>query len=62
MASSRKNEIGELKKILNGEFVMKYIGEAKILVGMDIMRNHKKSVFFISQSSYSKKVVKWFRM
>lgn len=41
---------------------MKDLGEAKIVVGVDIMRNRKKSELFSSQSSYLKKVVKRFIM
>lgn len=32
----------KLKEILNGEFKMKDLGEAKIIMGVDIVRNLKK--------------------
>lgn len=62
MKNSSKNEIIKLKEILNGEFEMKDIGEAKRIVYMYIMRSHKKSELFIYQSSDLKKVVERFRM
>ena len=46
MAISRKNEIGKFKEILNNEFEMKDLGEAKRIAGMDIMRIHKNMEFF----------------
>lgn len=51
MASSRKNEIVKLKEILNDEFEMKDLDEAKIIGGMNIMRSRKKSELFLSKSS-----------
>ena len=43
-----KIEIAKLNEILNGEFKMKDHGEAKIIVGMDIMRSCKQSEFLLS--------------
>lgn len=31
-----------MKKTLNGEFEMKGFGDAERILGIDIMRNHKK--------------------
>lgn len=46
MAGSSMIKIGKLKDIFNDEFEMKGIGEVKRIMGMDIMRIHKKSEYF----------------
>lgn len=44
----KKIEIAKMNEILNGEFEMKDHGEAKIIVGTDIVRSCKKSEFLLS--------------
>lgn len=58
MASSRNEEISEIKEILKGEFEMKCHGEAKRILYMNIMKNHERSEICLSQSSYLKKEIK----
>ncbi|WJX42094.1 hypothetical protein P8452_29365 [Trifolium repens] len=62
IASSDKHEIQQLKVKLNGEFEMKDLGNAKKILGMDIVRDRSKGVLFLSQHDYLKKVVERFRM
>ncbi|CAJ2636069.1 unnamed protein product [Trifolium pratense] len=62
MASSDKHEIQKLKEKLNGEFEMKDLGNAKRILGMDILRDRSKGELFLSQHDYLKKVVERFRM
>jgi len=62
MMSSSKDESGKLKGKLNGEFEMKDLGPTKRVLGIDIVRNCERGKLFLSQSSYLKKVVEWFRM
>ncbi|CAJ2668093.1 unnamed protein product [Trifolium pratense] len=62
MASSDKQEIQQLKEKLNGEFEMKDLGNAKRILGMDILRDRSKGELFLSQHDYLKKVVERFRM
>jgi len=42
MASFDRQEIQKLKKRLNDEFEMKDLGNAKRILGMDIMRDRNK--------------------
>ncbi|CAJ2648276.1 unnamed protein product [Trifolium pratense] len=62
MASSDKHEIQKLKEKLNGEFEMKDLGNAKRILGMDILRDQSKGELFLSQHDYLTKVVERFRM
>ncbi|CAJ2651441.1 unnamed protein product [Trifolium pratense] len=62
MASSDKHEIQKLKEKLNGEFEMKDLGNAKRILGMDILRDQSKGELFLSQHDYLKKVVERYRM
>jgi len=62
MASSDRQEIQKLKKRLNDEFEMKDLGNAKRILGMDIMRDRNKGELFLSQQGYLRKVVERFRM
>ncbi|PNX72588.1 copia LTR rider, partial [Trifolium pratense] len=62
MASSDKHEIQKLKEKLNGEFEMKNPGNAKRILGMDILRDRSKGDLFLSHHDYLKKVVERFRM
>ncbi|MCI03809.1 retrovirus-related pol polyprotein from transposon tnt 1-94, partial [Trifolium medium] len=62
MASSDKQEIQKLKEKLNGAFEIKDLGNAKRILGMDIMRDRSKSELFLFQQGYLKKVVERFKM
>lgn len=57
IANSKKIDIRKLKKILNSEFGMEDLGEAKRIVDMYIMRSRKKNELFLSQFIYLKKSV-----
>lgn len=48
IVKSSNIEISTLKETLKEEFDMKYFGEAKIIMGMNIMRSHKKSEILLS--------------
>ncbi|WJX45133.1 hypothetical protein P8452_32036 [Trifolium repens] len=62
MASSDKHGIQKLKEKLNDEFEMKDLGNAKRILGMNILRDRSKGELFLSQHDYLKKVVERFRM
>ena len=47
---------------MNSEFEMKDLGEAKRILGMEIIRDRKNKRLFLTQSSYLKKVVQKFNM
>jgi len=49
MASSNRQEIQKLNEKLNEEFEMKDPGNAKRILGMDIMRDRNKGELFLSQ-------------
>lgn len=62
IACSSNEELDNLKARLNAEFEMKNLGEAKRILGMDIIRNRSRGELFLSQEGYMKKVVRRFRM
>ncbi|KAK9229519.1 hypothetical protein WN944_022482 [Citrus x changshan-huyou] len=55
-------EINHLKKLLSRKFEMKELGEAKRILGMDIIRNKSKKSLFLTQQSYIQKVLVRFGM
>jgi len=55
-------EIRKLRERLNSEFEKKYLGAAKRILGIDIVRNRVKGELFSSQYGYLKKEVNRFRM
>ena len=55
-------EITTLKKLLSGEFDMKDLGAAKKILGMEITRDRKSGLLFLSQHNYIKKVLHRFNM
>lgn len=55
-------EIDNIKDYLDGEFELKYIGEAQLILGMDILINQEICEFILYLSSYFKKMVEQFRM
>ncbi|KAH9649068.1 hypothetical protein KPL70_025842 [Citrus sinensis] len=57
-----REEINHLKKRLKREFEMKELGEAKRILGMDIIINRSKKSLFLTQQSYIQKVLVRFGM
>ncbi|KAH9658397.1 hypothetical protein KPL70_023479 [Citrus sinensis] len=55
-------EIDHLKKLLSREFEMKELGEAKRILGMDIIRNRSKKRLFLTQQNYIQMVLVKFGM
>lgn len=47
MASERKKEVHEVKKLLKSEFDMKDLGAAKKILGMPITRNRDENSFLL---------------
>ncbi|KAK1686989.1 hypothetical protein QYE76_047837 [Lolium multiflorum] len=62
IAAKRKKEITTLKSQLSSEFEMKDLGAAKKILGMEITRDRKSSVLFLSQQNYIQKVLHRFNM
>ncbi|KAH9659867.1 hypothetical protein KPL70_024018 [Citrus sinensis] len=62
IASKYKSEIERLKNLLKAEFEMKDIGNAKRILGMDIIRDRSAGTLFLSQEKYIKKVLERFEM
>ncbi|GKF56483.1 retrovirus-related pol polyprotein from transposon TNT 1-94, partial [Tanacetum coccineum] len=54
-------EIETLKTQLKSEFEMKDLGEAKMILGMEIVRDRKLRKLFLTQKQYLRKVLKHFR-
>lgn len=51
-------EINMLKDQLNGEFEMKDLGNGKKILGMEICRDRKAGISYLSQKKYIEKVLK----
>lgn len=62
IASSDKREIDSIKHLLDSEFEMKHMGEAKKILGMEIKRDRKHNRLFLGHRSYLKKVLQRFDM
>lgn len=62
IASKNKKQVGELKILLNSEFDMKDLGEAKKILGVEITRDRTKGTLTISQEGYLLKVLGNFQM
>jgi ATP-binding cassette subfamily B (MDR/TAP) protein 1 len=62
VAAKRKKEITTLKAQLSSEFDMKDLGAPKKILGIEITRERKSSVLFLSQQNYIKKVLQHFNM
>ncbi|KAH9651061.1 hypothetical protein KPL70_026606 [Citrus sinensis] len=62
IASKYKSEIERLKNLLKAEFEMKDLGNAKRILGMDIIRDRSAGTLFLSQEKYIKKVLERFEM
>jgi ATP-binding cassette subfamily B (MDR/TAP) protein 1 len=57
IAAKSGKEITTLKKLLSSEFDMKDLGAAKKILGMEITRDRKAGLLFLSQLSYIEKVL-----
>ncbi|KAH9658263.1 Integrase catalytic domain-containing protein [Citrus sinensis] len=57
IASKHKSEVEKLKNLLKGEFEMKDLRSAKMILGMEIFRNRAAGTLFLSQEKYIKKVL-----
>ncbi|GFS33516.1 hypothetical protein Acr_00g0028940 [Actinidia rufa] len=62
IASMSKVEIYRLKSQLSQEFEIKDLGEAKIILGMEIKRDKVKGIVWLTQTQYLKKVLQKFGM
>jgi hypothetical protein len=56
-AAKSMKEITILKAQLSSEFEMKDLGRAKKILGMEIKRDRKSSLLFLSQEKYIDKVL-----
>ena len=57
LPSKDREVIEELKLLLSTEFKMKDLGQAKKILGVEIRRNMKNRLLYLSQESYLKKVL-----
>lgn len=62
IAAKSKKEITTAKKLLSSEFDMKDLGVAKKILGIEITRDRKSGLLFLSQYNYINKVLQRFNM
>jgi ATP-binding cassette subfamily B (MDR/TAP) protein 1 len=62
IAAKSMKEITTLKAQLSSEFEIKDLGSAKKILGMEIKRDRKSSLLFLSQEKYIEKVLHRFNM
>jgi len=62
IASKSRSAIDKLKKDLSFEFEMKDLGEAKIVLGMEIERDRRSGKFSLTQKGYLQKVLQRFNI
>jgi hypothetical protein len=62
IAVKSRKEITTLKRLLSSEFEMKDLGAAKKILGMEITRDRKAGLLFLSQHAYIEKVLQRFNM
>lgn len=62
IAVTSASEIQPIKNKLNHRFEMKIMGEAKVILGIEISRNRSTQRLFIKQSEYIWSVLERFRM
>ena len=62
LACKDKSQIQEVKRILKSEFDMMGLGNARRILGMEIVRNSEDRTLFLSQKGYLEKVLKRFSM
>ncbi|GJT51077.1 retrovirus-related pol polyprotein from transposon TNT 1-94 [Tanacetum coccineum] len=61
IAFKSKAEIGSTKSLLKKEFDMKELGEAKKILGMEIVKDRIRKILRVSQSGYVSKILNNFR-
>ena len=62
IAAKDKSEIVKLKAQLSKEFEMKDLGAAKKILGVEIIRDRKSGMLYLSQRGYIEKVLRRFNM
>ncbi|GJV95963.1 retrotransposon protein, putative, ty1-copia subclass [Tanacetum coccineum] len=62
IACKRKAEIGSTKSLLKKEFDMKELGEAKKILGMEMVRDRSRKILRVSQSRYVSKILNNFKI
>lgn len=62
IAAKSLTEISTLKKQLQSGFEVKDLGNAKRILGMDMIRNRADGTLFLTQKDYMEKVLKRFQM
>ena len=62
IACKHMDQIDALKQQLRGSFEMKDLGEAKKILGVELIRNRKNGILVLSQQRYIKKVLERFKM
>ncbi|GJS54337.1 retrotransposon protein, putative, ty1-copia subclass [Tanacetum coccineum] len=62
IACKSKAEIGSTKTLLKRKFDMKELGEAKKIIGMEIIRDRSRKILRVSQSGYVSKILNNFRI
>ena len=62
LACKDKSQIQEVKRILKSEFDMMGLGNARRILGMEIVRNSEDRTLFLSQKGYLEKVLQKFSM
>lgn len=62
IAGSSLTEVESIKKKLNHRFEMKNMGEAKVILGIEISRDRENRRLFINQSEYTQNVLERFGM
>jgi hypothetical protein len=62
IAAKDKSEIAKLKAPLNLEFEMKDLGATKKILGVEIIRDRKSGMLYLSHRGYIKKVLRRFNM
>ncbi|GJT41121.1 retrovirus-related pol polyprotein from transposon TNT 1-94 [Tanacetum coccineum] len=62
IACKSKAEIRSTKSLLKKEFDMKELGEAKMIIGMEIVRDRSRKILRVSHSGYVSKILNNFRI
>ena len=62
IASNNKSKVEKLKSELSREFEMKDLGAAKRILGIEIKRDRKKKLLYLSEELYLRKVLERFGM
>uniref|UniRef100_A0A3Q7HN83 Reverse transcriptase Ty1/copia-type domain-containing protein n=1 Tax=Solanum lycopersicum TaxID=4081 RepID=A0A3Q7HN83_SOLLC len=62
IAVKKKYDIQKLKGLLSAEFEIKDLGDARKILGMEIIRDRERRKLFLSQRSYIQKVLARFGM